>query len=353
MSGRRRSRTLPHTPVILAHGGAGARIVTPAQLACLADALSHGYTVLRRGGQALDSVEATIRLLESSGLFNAGTGAHLQLDGVRRMDAALMEGRTLKAGAVAGIETVRHPISAARLVMEKTAHVLLVGPHATRFAGYFKLERRTANHRRTAQASARQNISREAVTATGPQRRMLRLYKAIFSPLSGEPVALRGTHGSLDAMGHSTGHGRGQGGGETVGAVALDRRGTLAAGTSTGGIAFMLPGRVGDSPLIGCGIYADNEAGAVSMTGLGESIIRIAMAKEIADRMAMGASPRTATQSVLQKLDRRIRKVEGFGAAGALVLAPDGRFAIRHTTPRMCAGYWAGAGQPVVADRFP
>jgi beta-aspartyl-peptidase (threonine type) len=328
--------------LILAHGGAGARIVTPAQLACLADALSRGSAVLRRGGQALDSVEATTRLLESSGLFNAGSGAHLQLDGVRRMDAALMEGRTLKAGAVAGLEAVRHPIRAARLVMEKTAHVFLIGPHATRFARHFKLERLASDHRRSAQASARRNTSREAVTATGPQRRMLRLYKAIFSPLSGEPVALP----------NATGHGRGQGEGETVGAVALDRHGTLAAATSTGGIAFMLPGRVGDSPLIGCGIYADDEAGAVSMTGLGESIIRIAVAKEIVDRMAMGASPTTAAKLVLEKLDRRIRKVEGFGAAGALVLAPDGRFAIRHTTPRMCAGWWAGTGQPVVRDRF-
>jgi beta-aspartyl-peptidase (threonine type) len=140
---------------------------------------------------------------------------------------------------------------------------------------------------------------------------------------------------------------------ETVGAVALDRRGTLAAGTSTGGIAFMLPGRVGDSPLIGCGIYADDEAGAVSMTGLGESIIRITVAKEIVDRMAMGTSPTAAAKLVLEKLERRIRKVEGFGAAGALVLAPDGRFAIRHTTPRMCAGYWTGTGKPVVVDRFP
>ncbi len=308
--------------LILAHGGAGARIVTPAQLACLADALSHGYTVLRRGGHALDAVEATTRLLESSGLFNAGAGAHLQLDGIRRMDAAIMEGRTLKAGAVAGIEAVRHPITAARLVMEKTAHVLLFGPHATRFARHFKLERQAANRRRSARASARQNTSREAVTATGPQRRMLWLYQKML-------------------------------GEETVGAVALDRRGTLAAGTSTGGIAFMLPGRVGDSPLIGCGIYADDEAGAVSLTGLGESITRIAAAKEIADRMAVGASPTTATRLVLEKMDRRIRKVEGFGAAGALVLAPDGRFTIRHTTPRMCAGYWAGTGRPVVADRFP
>src|SRR2546422_1413381 len=261
VSGLRRSRTLHHTPVILAHGGAGARTVTPAQLACLADALSRGYTMLRRGGHALDAVESTTRLLESSGLFNAGTGAHLQLDGVRRMDAALMEGRTLKAGAVAGIEAVRHPISAARLVMEKTAHVLLIGPHATRFARHFKLERQAANHRRSARAAARRNTSREAVTATGPQRRMLRLYRQML-------------------------------GEETVGAVALDRRGTLAAGTSTGGIAFMLPGRVGDSPLIGCGIYADNEAGAVSMTGLGESIIRIAVDRKSRTAWRWARAPR-------------------------------------------------------------
>ena len=135
---------------------------------------------------------------------------------------------------------------------------------------------------------------------------------------------------------------------ETVGAVALDRHGTVASGSSTGGIAFMLPGRVGDSPLIGCGVYADNDAGAVTMTGLGESIIRIAVAKEIADRLASGASPATATRLTLEKL---VKRIEG-GAAGALVLAPDGRFAIRHTTPTMCAGWWDGTGKPVAADRF-
>lgn len=303
-------------PIILAHGGAGTRIVTPAQLACLADALETGYALLRRGGSATAAVEATIKVMEASGLFNAGTGAHLQLDDMRRMDASIMEGRALRAGAVAGIQQVRHPISAARLVMEKTAHVLLVGEHATRFARHFKLERQPLG-RRGPDSPAKRNASREAVTATGPQRRMLRLYRTML-------------------------------GEETVGAVALDRHGNLAAGSSTGGIAFMLPGRVGDTPLIGCGLYADNEAGAVSMTGLGETIIRLAVAKEIADRMASGASPATAARLTLEKL---VTRIEG-GAAGALVLAPDGRFAIRHTTPRMCAGWWAGAGKPVTADRF-
>lgn len=307
----------PPDCVILAHGGAGAKIVTPAQLACLADALAAGHALLQRGGAATAAVEATIKIMEGSGLFNAGTGAHLQLDGARRMDASIMDGRALRAGAVAGIEHIRHPISAARLVMEKTAHVLLAGPHATRFAAHFKLERQTRRPRRPALPPSQRNAMREAVTATGPQRRMLRLYRKMM-------------------------------GEETVGAVALDTEGNVAAGSSTGGIAFMLPGRVGDSPLIGCGVYADNDAGAVSMTGLGESIIRIAVAKEIADRLSMGASPTAATKLTLEKL---VRRIEG-GAAGALVLAPDGRFAIRHTTPTMCASYWTGTGKPVVGDQF-
>ena len=310
-------RTRSPNCLILAHGGAGSKIVTPAQLACLADALAAGHDVLRRGGPSLIAVEATIKIMEGSGLFNAGTGAHRQLDGVRRMDASLMEGRGLRAGAVAGIEQVRHPISAARLVMEKTAHVLLVGPHATRFAAHFKLERQSSRPRKPALPPSQRNALREAVTATGSQRRMLRLYRKML-------------------------------GEETVGAVALDRDGNLAAGSSTGGIAFMLPGRVGDSPLIGCGLYADNDAGAISMTGLGESIIRIAVAKEIADRMANGASPEMATRLTLKKL---VARIDG-AAAGALVLAPDGRFAIRHTTPTMCAGWWNGIGKPTVADRF-
>jgi beta-aspartyl-peptidase (threonine type) len=134
---------------------------------------------------------------------------------------------------------------------------------------------------------------------------------------------------------------------ETVGAVALDLNGTVAAGASTGGIDVMLPGRVGDTPLIGCGVYADNEAGAISMTGLGEGIIKLAVAKEIADRLAAGAGPASAARRVLARLVARVR-----GAAGALVLAADGRFAIRHTTPHMLAGFWDGSGRPVVADRF-
>jgi beta-aspartyl-peptidase (threonine type) len=293
--------------------------MTREQRRCLADALRAGYQLLTRGSSSLDAVEAAIRLLEASGLFNAGTGSNLQLDGVRRMDASIMEGAALRAGAVASIQGVRHPIAAARLVMEQTAHVLLVGEPATRFARRFKIERQPPPSRSQRAASRAKHKS-----------------LGLREPQAARTIELFGTLKAGEAFGR-----------ETVGAVALDRRGHVAAGASTGGIALMLPGRVGDTPLIGCGVYADDEAGAVSMTGLGESIIRIAVAKEIADRLEAGASPSTAVRQVLRKLASRVK-----GSAGALVLAPDGRFAVRHTTPRMTAGWWAGTGEPVVADRF-
>jgi beta-aspartyl-peptidase (threonine type) len=307
-------------PVILAHGGAGARSMTGDQRKCLADALCAGHRLLKRGAPSLDAVEATIRALEASGLFNAGTGSKLQLDGARRMDASIMEGTTLRAGAVASIQGIRHPIAAARLVMQKTAHVLLVGDPAVRFARRFKLERQPPPTRLQRAASRSEHAS---------------LGK--FEPQAARTLELFSMLKQAEVFGR-----------ETVGAVALDQRGHVAAGASTGGISLMLPGRVGDTPLIGCGVYADDEAGAVSMTGLGESIIRIAVAKEIVDRLEQGVSPSTAVRQVLSKLVSRVK-----GSAGALVLAPDGRFAIRHTTPRMTAGWWDGAGEPVVKDRFP
>ena len=158
--------------VILAHGGAGMRVVTAAQRACLAEALAAGHAVLRRGGPAVTAVEAAIKVMEGSGLFNAGTGAHLQLDGARRMDASIMDGLALRAGAVAGVERIRHPISAARLVMEKTAHVLLIGTHATRLARHFKLDRFLPSINKA---------PRVAKPATEAQRRTLRLYQATLS----------------------------------------------------------------------------------------------------------------------------------------------------------------------------
>jgi len=287
--------------------------MTPAQAACLRLAVVTGYDLLRQGVSAIDAVQEAIRTMESSGLFNAGCGSRLQMDGVRRMDAALMEGRQLRAGAVAGIEQIRHPIAAARLVLDKTSHVLIAGPSATRLARHFKLDRQ-------APPTPAQRRKSRGAQAIGRQRQTFK----VFAQMSRD---------------------------ETVGAVALDLRGDVAAGASTGGIAFMLPGRVGDTPLIGCGVYADSQAGAVSMTGIGETIIRLAMAKDIVDRLARGSAPASAVRLALNRVLKRIATADEI-SVGALVLGREGRFAIRHTSPHMLAGHWAGHDQPVVADRF-
>jgi beta-aspartyl-peptidase (threonine type) len=276
--------------------------MTSRQSACLHAALQVGYHLLDRGSSALIAVEHTIRVLERSDLFNAGKGSRLQLDGVQRMDASIMEGDGLRAGAVASIEGIVHPISAARRVMEETAHVFLVGPLATKFAEHFKME---------------------------PQKRQAPRGRLSYGLMLKRTKAMKNRHG-------------------TVGAVALDRSGTVAAGASTGGIDLMLPGRVGDTPIIGCGVYADNDSGAVSMTGWGESIMRLALSKEICDRLAQGTAPATAARLVLQKLVDRID-----GSAGCLVLTPKGQFTIRHSTPHMMAGWWDGKRGPTVRDRFP
>ena len=277
--------------------------MTVAQAACVETALAEGHRLLMAGTPALSVVEEAIRLLEESGLFNAGRGSNRQLDGVRRMDASMMEGRDLRAGAVASIEGIVHPITAARLVMEKTAHVLLVGQSASRFADYFGLER-APRAKRTA----------------GPQPKDLR-------PRAGLKHTLR-LHQAIMQTGRLRARSLGK---ETVGAVALDLDGTVAAGASTGGVDVMLPGRVGDTPLI----------------GLGESIIRVAVAKEISDLLASGLSPLRSANRVLRKVVERIH-----GTAGVLVLSPDGRFAIRHSTPNMVAGVIGRDGRPHVKGRF-
>lgn len=275
--------------------------MTSPQAACLRAALQVGYHLLDRGSSALVAVEQTIRVLERSGLFNAGNGAHRQLDGVRRMDASIMEGDGLRAGAVASIEGIVHPITVAFLVMEETAHVLLAGPMATKFAKHHKME----------------SQKRQALRNRPP-------YSSMLKQMTREGDR----HG-------------------TVGAVALDQFGTVAAGASTGGIDLMLPGRVGDTPIIGCGVYADNETGAVSMTGWGESIMRLAVAKEICERLRHGKTPVLAVREVFRRLVARVQ-----GSAGTLVLTPKGRFAMAHVTPHMAAGWWDGKGEPTVRDRF-
>lgn len=303
------SRRSP-TGIVLIHGGAGSTQPSKIQLACLSEGLTLGIEEIQGGRSALDAVETMIRHLEESGLFNAGRGARKQLDGVQRMDASLMEGERLRAGGVACVERLRFPISAARLVMEHTPHVLLAGAHAKRFI-------------RTMRA---QTAGCLPSPRSRPHVDHLPRSRAIAPPSP--------TNTNSEVC-------------DTVGAVACDLKGHTAAGASTGGIPFMLPGRVGDSPIIGAGVYADNTAGAISMTGVGESILRLGMAKTIALFMKLGKRPGIAARAVLRELLVRLE-----GEAGCLVLAPEGRFAIYHTTPWMSAGYWNGRGAPIVRKQW-
>lgn len=270
-------------PALAVHGGAGVlRADKPGarHRAVLAQALEAGYEILKKGEASLDAVAAAVVVLEDSPLFNAGRGSSLNSDGEIEMDASIMDGATLHAGAVAAVRRIRNPILAARAVMEKTRHVLLAGSGAERFARKQGLQMASISYFRT----ARQNAALK--------------------------TNLTNYHG-------------------TVGAVALDVHGNLAAATSTGGYTGKLPGRVGDSPLIGAGTYADNRACAVSATGLGEAFIRAAVGHDICARMrylnvSVGAAARAALKNVadlggdggLIALDRRGNVAMPFNSQG-------------------------------------
>jgi L-asparaginase / beta-aspartyl-peptidase len=244
---------------IAIHGGAGVeRRLSPERVALyrvgLDHALSAGYAILKSGGTSLDAVTAAVVALEDDPLFNAGRGAVYNSAGKHELDASIMEGATLRAGAVAAVNRVRNPVLAARAVMERSPHVLLAGNSAEQFA----------------------------------KREGLSLVKPSYFHTAERLAALR--------RGAKRHHG-------TVGAVALDSEGNLAAATSTGGYTGKLPGRVGDSPIIGAGTYADNASCAVSGTGWGEAFIRVALAHEVSARMRhLGESLANAARAGLKKV---------------------------------------------------
>lgn len=273
--------------VLLVHGGAGERRPERKALDVLSAALDCGYRLLEKGGCALDAVQECIVIMENSGVLNAGSGSNLQLDGVRRLDAALMDGTGLKAGSVIGIEKVKNPIAAARILMD-LPNFMMTNRGASNVARVSGLEELPEAGPR---ALDRLKRARRTGLFTGH-------YRHFFS---------------------------------TVGAVALDGQGRLSAGASTGGVFAMLPGRVGDTPVIGAGVYAENGLGAVSCTGAGESIIRLALAKEICMNLASLSVSRAARLSL-----KRVRAISG--SAGVIVLNADGRHALMHTTRYMASG---------------
>jgi beta-aspartyl-peptidase (threonine type) len=265
-------------------------------------ALTTGWNALSQGASALDVVEMVVRALEDDPNFDAGRGSRLTREGRVELDASIMVGTNLEAGAVAAIQKVRHPISVARMVMERSEHVMLVGDGARDFA-----EEEGAELCRTRDLL----LGRE--------------YDRYMRVLAGE----------LDLVNLEFDAGRPDVGPEgTVGAVALDVNGRIVAGTSTGGTQHKHPGRVGDTPIIGAGTYADDAVGGGSATGWGEGILRVALTKGAVDNMAEGLDPREAGERALKSL-KRVK-----GRAGLILLDRHGRVATVFNTPRMVRG-WA------------
>lgn len=291
---------------LIVHGGAWAipdDEVEEHRLGCAAG-LDAGWAVLQAGGSALDAAEAAVRVLEDTPIFDAGTGSVLNRDGVVEMDAALMDGSTLRSGAIAAVQRIKNPISLARRVLESDV-VLLVGSGAERFA-----------------ESVGVAFCDPAVLIVPRERERW------------QELQQRATRAQDAFMPHPQ---------DTVGAVALDDRGNIAAATSTGGTANKLPGRVGDSPLIGAGLYADNTTGGCSSTGWGESIIKVVLAKTATDAIPHTADPMAAA---LQAIDVLHTRVGGYG--GVILLDGQGRPGVAFNTPRMAYAYRTATSGPVV-----
>ena len=332
---------------LIVHGGAGtmARERFDAARAGCHEAALAGWRVLMQGGSAVDAVQAAIVALEDNPGFNAGTGGVLTTDGRVQLDAGVMDGATLDAGAVAGVERIKNPIALARAVLG-SPHVLLMGAGAEQFA----VETGMALY-----------DPRDLVT-TAQYERWRRGYglgddvnvgaKVDIGAVAEVPAASAGANGSMgNGAGkraqkgrhtdgepvHADGHKHG-----TVGAVAVDAHGNVAAGASTGGIAAKHPGRIGDTPILGAGFYAENGLGGVSSTGHGEDFIRLLLARRALDCIAAGRSAQAAAIEAIRLLDRRVH-----GSGGLILLDGEGRVGYARNTPSMAHAFIVeGMGEP-------
>ena len=282
-------------PTLLVHGGAWSipDDMVKAHLQGVRAALNRGWHALERGGSALDAVEEAVVAMEDDETFDAGRGSFLNSEGKVQLDALIMDGATLRAGGVGGVERIANPVRVARKILSDSPHVYFVAEGAERFA---------AEHGIPLCKNEDLVIPREVERLKHFQSGSQKLDPTYFSH-------------------------------DTVGAVALDRQGNIAAATSTGGTLNKTPGRLGDSSLIGCGCYADNDSAAVSTTGWGEPIMKLVLAKWAADRVATGNLPEWAAKEAMNYLQRRLQ-----GMGGIIVLDAQGRFGIAHNTPRMA---WA------------
>src|SRR5216684_3494697 len=290
---------MPNNPVLVIHGGAWAMPddMVEAHIRGVRNALAAGWRVLERGGSSLDAVEEAVVIMEDDETFDAGRGSFLNRDGKVQLDALIMDGSTLRAGGVGCVERLRNPVRAARKILSDSPHVYFVAEGAERFA---------AEHGMELCSNEDLIIPREV--------ERLREFQA------------RAADAKVDLFAPTISH-------DTVGAVALDRDGNIAAATSTGGTLNKAPGRLGDSSLIGCGCYANNESAAASTTGWGEPIMKLVLAKWAADRVESGSLPEWVAQEAMNYLKQRVN-----GHGGMILLDAQGRFGIAHNTPRMA---WA------------
>jgi L-asparaginase / beta-aspartyl-peptidase len=315
-------------PALIVHGGAW-DIPDAAVPACKSGcerALAAGWRILEGGGSALDAIEAAVVILEDDPVFDAGYGSHLNLDGRVECDAIVMDGSTLRAGAVATLQHVRNPVRLARKVLENCPHMMLVAEGAERFA-----------HEQGIKLCANEELLTDVEREAWSKCKMDK-------------------HASAFHRGHEQG---------TVGAVAMDRNGQIFAATSTGGTCCKLPGRVGDSPLIGCGCYADQEAGGVSCTGYGEAIMKIVMAKTAVDllrqppdgnkmpavfsQLTAPVEDKTESAMAAARASVDILASRTRATGGLILLDRDGNPGWAFNTPRMSYGYVRSDGNIVTA----
>lgn len=297
-------------PVIVVHGGAGAWRPERRKpgLSGVKEAATVGFEILRADGNALDAVEAAVVCMEDNEVFNAGKGSTLTIDRRVEMEASIMDGKTLNAGAVGLLKDIKNPVRLARIVMEHTDHVFVTSTAAEKLAEIFSLERTEplTELRMRYWSELKQKLSREKGIYYLPKlKKLLASYPTLFET-------------------------------DTVGAVALDRDGNIAAATSTGGLTLKLPGRIGDTPLIGCGTYADNEAGACSTTGIGEVAIKLILAKATCDNMRYGQPAQEAAESSIKLVNRRIRLKESMGL---IAIDMHGGIGVAHNSLHLCWAY--------------
>lgn len=302
-------------PVLLVHGGAWniPDAMVESHINGVQQALTLGWRALEKGGSALDAVEEAVAALEDDETFDAGRGSFLNRDGKVQLDAMLMEGHSLRAGGVGCVERIKNPVRASRLVLEKSPHVYFVGEGAERFV----------------EENGMKLCDNSELVLPREVERWKNAKEQRYMQTPDEFCAPTSSH-------------------DTVGAVALDAKGNLASATSTGGTLNKAPGRVGDSSLIGCGCFADNDTAAVSTTGWGEPMMKLVLAKWAADRVGQNVDPLTAARESIHYLHRRLH-----GHGGVIVIDRKGRVGIAHNTPRMAwavrrsAGMTSGIEAPV------